>query len=97
VLDITWRSAYASSQHRTNDSSKPEQFLIHTWFLQPPSPLRLMSDLVPLHNSPILTMVTLEKQLGLFKRSKPPFEHLLLLSIPFFVILSKSSMISFKG
>ena len=57
----------------------------------------LLSDLVPFHNNLVLTIMTLEKHLGQFKRSMPPFGHLLLLSIPLFVILSKSSVMSSEG
>ena len=62
--------------------------------LAPPAPFPLSPDLVPLHNNPILTMMTLEKYLGQFKRSKHPFGHLSLLSTLLFVILSTRAMMS---
>ena len=61
------------------------------------SPIPLMPDLVPLLNNTIITIVMLEKHLDLFKRSKTPFEHLALPSMPLFVILPKSGMMSFEG
>jgi len=61
------------------------------------SPLPLLPDLVLLLNNPTLTILTLEPHLGPFKRSKPPSRHMMLLSMPLFVILSKSDMMSSEG
>jgi len=103
MLDIPWGSTHAAFQHWTNSSSTPTQFIIFTrWWRVGLScttcaPLPLLLDLVPLPNHPILTILTFKPHLGQFKRSKPPSGHILLLSMPLFITLSKSGMISSKG
>jgi len=54
-------------------------------------------DLVLSLDHPKLTMLTSKPPLGPFKKSKSPFEHMLLLRTPLFVTLSKSTTMSSVG
>jgi len=63
----------------------------------PPHPLLGLPDLIPPPNYPALIMVSSTTPLGPFKRSKTPLEPMSHLSMPPFVILSKSGMISLGG
>jgi len=76
----------------------PIYLVMKTWpVLHLLSLLPLLPVLVPLPNHHILTTQILAPHLGPFRRSKPPFAHMLLLSMPLFVNLSKSGMISSEG
>jgi len=58
--------------------------------------LPLQKALVPLPNHPLLPTLTLKPHLGPFRRSKPPFGHMLLPSMPLFGSLSTKMQCTYR-